>query len=597
MARAKLTPGEIMKAVERADQSTLDLRKRMEDDYNDRWILKPFKVKAGYQSFTTNESRAMANKVISLIVDGKLNVSAPMGRAQQEERERHSAQERFLRGVFRAVDEELENQFMPSLRAQLTFYATVRGFCFGRALLSKNEDGDTFVDVVPWDPMHTYWSVGRRGMIWMAYRVNKTVADIKAEYPEYKFEADEDDTAEHQVTDWYDDRQNAVIIHHGEGAFLKAPAEHGSQRVPCFFVAQGSAPPVQAMGGATSDKVSGAASDYGESIWATNRHKYNSFNETMSDAKHLIRRAKRPTYVVVSRDGTRVLETDPFADGTEIALKEGERIEVLDWIKMPPDTPAFIAIEAGEMQRGGLPYIAYGELPFAISGFGMVQLRQGIGSVVGPPKDCVTHALAQIARHIAEQYASGKFKKFKLHGRDSANRWFEEEFDTELMKDTRIEVTLMPDLPQDRAAAVSMAQMARDPGASGVPMLPDRMIHEQYLNVEDPDLVANTIKEQQAERMSPLAVMNGLALAAGEMGRGDLVKIYLTELQRLVASMFGPQTPPSGAVPQEVPPLMPPTVLPNSVAGEPPPMPIPQAGPNVPPGSPRPGAQGGNGRL
>ena len=169
------------------------------------------------------------------------------------------------------------------------------------------------------------------------------------------------------------------------------------------------------------------------------------------------------------------------------------------------------------------------------------------------------------------------------------------------MEDARIMVTLAPDLPQDQMASIQMAQIARDPGASGVPMLDDNYVLEHLLQVEDPDMQRDAVKAQLAERTSQIAVIFTLMEAAAKRGEEQIAQIYLGELQQMMqqrmqamAQQQGPQgpqgpMPPNGAPPPEnINPS--PDVMPPQAAGAPQPPPTPQAGPNVPPGTPRPGA-------
>ena len=611
MPKGNCTAAEIVDAVQRHYETTSDLRQRMEDDYVQFWLLTEHPVDEGTVSFTTNESRAYAQKLMGFISSSKAVVTIPPGTSARNDRDVHSLQERFARAALRAIDEDLKLQLHPPLKDSLAFYACARGSCFGRAMLTKDKDGSTQVDVMPWDPLHTYWSMGRRGPTWMAYKINKTQADIASEYPDFEWPDGVEDTDEFEIIDYVDDEHNYIVMNNprareSEAEFLRDPAEHGSSRIPVFYSGNPIAPHIQPLNGGRVGDVTmqDSAKDWGESVWATNRFKYESINDTWSDLKTLVRRIKNPVYVLTSRDGTRVLEENPFAsDGSvEIPLKEGERIQVLDFLKMPQDANSLLAFEASEVQRGGRPYVAYGEAPFALSGFAINSLKQSIGTPLSPPQIIVTTALEQIVRLITEQYGSGKFKAMQLVGQDARNQWFVEEFDPEDMQDARIMVTLAPDLPQDQMASIQMAQIARDPGAGGVPMLDDNYVLEHILQVEDPDMQRDAVKAQLAERTSQIAVIFTLMEAAAKRGEEQIAQIYLGELQQMMmqrmqamAQQQGPQgpqgpMPPNGAgpPPQNINPS--PNVMPPQAAGAPQPPPTPQAGPNVPPGTPRPGA-------
>jgi len=322
----------------------------------------------------------------------------------------------------------------------------------------------------------------------------------------------------------------------------------------------------------------------------------------MSTMLELTARSRRQGLKVRSRDGTKTLEEDPFLEGSEIALAQGEDIEPLGMLEVARETGAFMGLVAGEMQRGALPHSVYGEVPFQLSGYAINTLRQGVDTIVGKYLRGIEKAYQMIFNIIGDQYSTGSFKAMELTGMDKNRMYFSQEITPEVIRGTGMPVVnLVGQLPQDDMTRFSMAQIARE---GPTPLLSDRAIRDRILSIQDADQMEDAIKEQLAERMLPEATLWSLLQAAERQGRDDLVQFYTGELivvlfqkKQAVQQMMAPPPPPMPGGGMEGgmggPPGLPPEVMPNAMMGVPPPAPVPQAGPVVPPGTPRPGAQGG----
>jgi len=156
-------------------------------------------------------------------------------------------------------------------------------------------------------------------------------------------------------------------------------------------------------------------------------------------------------------------------------------------------------------------------------------------------------------------------------------------------------VKVVPQLPQDDAQRIQLAQALRQ---GKTPLLPDRIILDEILEMQDAGKIMQMVKEQIAEQGHPAAAAIVLAKTMLDLGREDLAAVYLQEVQKSLSPAPPPpggpglpSTPPPG-LPTGLPPNLPPGVLPPQLAGL---IQVAQAstqGPQVPPGSPRPGALG-----
>ena len=614
-------PEDIVDLVESHYDSTEPLRQRMQDDHA-LYRLEPYDAGEGYQSYTSNDPQTYAEKVIGWVAGAEMTVRIPHDGAEPDLRERNDMKERFLIGIAKAADERLMRMMLPNLRDQLGWYAAVRGWVAGRALLAKREDGTTYVDITPWDPMHTYWGIGPEGLDWVCYKLPKTKEQI---FAQYNVRIDWDTS--HKVDgicvyDFYDREYNTIVVHNGSSnspmvRTIKKQQRHGSDQVPAFICPIGANPYIVPL---TQSNMDDTIADVGESVFQSTRNLYEKHNLMMSTLLELTARSRRQGLIVRSRDGTKTLDEDPYLEGSEIALAQNENVEPLGLLEIAKETGAFMSLVSGEMQRGSLPHSVYGELPFQLSGFAINTLRQGVETVVNKYLRGVERAYQMIFNLISDQYSSGSFKSMEVSGMDRNRLYFTEEINPDDLKNTGTPVVnLVGQLPQDDMTRYSMAQIARE---GPTPLLSDRAIRDRILAIQDADQMDDAIKEQLAERMLPEVQLWTLLRASERQGRDDLVQFYLGELMSVLMQKrqatemrnmelalakagpppgaggppMGPPGPPNGPFPAGppagVPPTANPAVMPAAMMGVPPPAPTPQAGPNVPPGMPRPGARG-----
>ena len=581
--------------------STYPLRDRMEQDHK-LYRLEPYDAGDGYQSYTSNEPQVMADKIVSWLTGAEMVVRIPFSGNERDQRDADNQKERFLTGIIRAADENLCMRLLPPIRDQLAWYITLRGWYAGRALLIKTGDEETRVDITPWDPLNTFWGEGPDGLEWACYRIRKSPSEIRSQYNIRSNDLGDDDEESIFVYDFYDKEDNYVVM---QDRMLKKKTKHGHDGVPCFIGMVGSAPLVQ-----SDDVGTDAIANFGESVFKHNRDNFENNNFMMSTMMELTARSRKQGLKVISRDGTKTLEEDPYQEGSEISLAQGEQVEPLGMLEMAKESGAFMGLVSSEIQRGGLPYSIYGELQFQLSGYAINTLRQGIETVLSPRIQTMERAYRSIFNIISYQYGSGKFKAMEVSGRDRDRMYFSDEISPDIVKKGGDpEVSIMSQLPQDDMSKMTMAQIARE---GPTPLLPDIFIRDMILGLQDADQLDDVIKEQVAEKALPEAGLWSLLASLENRGRGDLAQFYYGELMRLMIEKTaksravmsgipaggppggpppGPGGPPMGPPPgpPQGPPGLPPQVMPNAAMGVPP---VPPQGPPVmmPQGSPRPGA-------
>ena len=603
---ANYKPEEIIALVDSHYDQTEPLRSRMDDDHK-LYRLDEFDAGEGYQSYTSNEPQVYADKLIAWMTSAEMVVRIPYGNSDREQRENNDSKEKFLIGLLKAADERLIMRMQPGLRQQMSWFICLRGWYAGRALLVKDDDGETFVDIQPWDPMHTYWGQGKNDLDWACYKSKKTPSEIKASYDvEVGGEgADLDDDDAVDVYDFYDREDNIVCT---DDTVLKKRTKHGGTKVPVFIGPVGSQPFVQTI---TDTGNQDTVEDFGESVFKSSRDLFEKHNFMMSVMLELTARSRRQGIKVKSRDGTKTLEEDPYKEGSEIALGQGEDIEPLGLLEMARESGAFMSMVSGEMQRGGLPHSVYGQLEFQLSGFAINTLRQGVETVLVPRLTSLERAYMCIFKMISDQYITGAFKSIEVSGQDKNRMYFSEEISPETIRNAGdSDVRLIGQLPQDDMSRMSMAQIARE---GQTPLLPDRFIRDEILGMQSADQMDDSINTQMAERMLPEAALWTMYKSSVQEGREDVAIFYEQEIRRILLEkgMQQPQPPPPQGMPPQAMPMMPPPsqlgpqgppglppqVMPNAGLGIPPVAPTAPVGPSVPAGTPRPGAQSSASRL
>ena len=80
----------------------------------------------------------------------------------------------------------------------------------------------------------------------------------------------------------------------------------------------------------------------------------------MSVMLEMTARSRKQGIKITSRDGQKTLEEDPYQEGTEISLAQGENVEPLGLMEVARETGVYMGMVSGEMKRGSIPRYIYG---------------------------------------------------------------------------------------------------------------------------------------------------------------------------------------------------------------------------------------------
>jgi len=526
----KLTAKQIENLVldEREKPQYLKLRERWELDYA-YYSLEEYDAGEGYQSYTSNKPRTTADKIISYLTEAAMTVRTRYNRNDPETAESGTNLEKFIRGCIRMGDDRLTSMLSPMLQDQLAWYIAVRGWYAGRAMFNKQDNGAIKCEIEPFDPLNTTWKIGHDGLNWIARTMSRTPEFIKNTYNvNMEFSSNDYETGI-EVHEYIDRFTRSVVAN---GRYLVRPQRHenrnlnGEPIVPAFIGYVGPQPFVQ--GKYSGDDVFG---DVGESVFSHIRGLIDNQNKSLSDWQTLVRRAVKHPMILRSRDGNLRLMDDPYREGANISLKDGENIELAPEMKLVADAGAYIGTVNSEMQQGTVPDIVFGDIQFQLSGHAANILRAGAQHQVAHRMKAMGSAMTQIANILRNQYQSGRFGKLKFDGvMGETQTYFDEEIEPDdLKKAGNLEIMFKNSLGMEDPARFSTAQMLRE---GPVPLAPDTFIFNEILDVEDPDKWKKEIMAQQGVRNEPKAMAYNMWEGLLENQRPVEAQFYLDQIQR-----------------------------------------------------------------
>ena len=526
----RLTAKQIEQLVteEKEKPQYLKLRERWEADYK-YYTLEEYDAGEGYQSYTSNKPRTTADKIISYLTEAAMTVRTRYDRNDPESAESGTTLEKFIRGCIRMGDDRLASMLSPTLQDQLAWYIAVRGWYCGRAMFNKQDNGSIRCEIEPFDPLNATWKFDNNGLKWIARSHSRTPDFIKDSYGVNMDFAPGDYEAGVDVHEYIDRHTRSVVAN---GRYLVKPEKHenknlnGDSIVPAFIGYVGPQPFVQ--GDYSGDNVWG---DVGESVFAHIRSLIDTQNKSMSDWQTLVRRAVKHPMILRSRDGNLRLMDDPYREGANISLKDGENMELAPEMKLVADAGAYIGTVNSELQQGTVPDIVFGDIQFQLSGHAANILRAGAQHQVSHRMKALGGAMTQIANILRYQYQGGRFGKLQFDGMmGETQTYFDEEIAPEdLKKAGNLEIMFKNSLGMEDPQRFSTAQMLRE---GPVPLAPDTYIWNEILDVEDPDKWKKEIFAQQGSRSEPKAIAFNMWEGLLENQRPVEAQFYLDQLKR-----------------------------------------------------------------
>jgi hypothetical protein len=349
---------DIVKKVQQKELDNMRLYERMDADYS-LWRSDDFHEKddtgVGFEQYTSNDPRTFGRKSVSILAGAAVTFQTVQNNDNRSARDRDNAAEMFAIGNFKANDERLARMGDIPLRAAMSWDLCIRGRTTGRALLVRDRD-QSWADATRFDPRNCTWEPGADGMLWFCHKVFKSRAQVKDEYGKSKPDTDETELV--AVYDYYDKQLNTVVIPEVQETPVRN-RRHGMRRNPCWNVSSTLQPmvllPPSSSESQGASYMGDSLVDYGESIYAENRKIWPAYQKMMSIMMELASRSRKPIFGIESDSGMKLVEGNPFQDGSEIPLRTGEKLIVYDMLQSAPDLMNFMSIVSGNCSAAGSP--------------------------------------------------------------------------------------------------------------------------------------------------------------------------------------------------------------------------------------------------
>ena len=528
---------QITKIIERIDRKELVFNKRttvMDTDYNNYWrqdvFVPPAIMGIGKENaVTTNFGFLLASTVSNAGAFAERIIRVEDDADNREFRDANNAYERLSIGMLELGDERLVQSGMnATIQGENMWNATVRGaWIASRALLIKDSEGETVVDVVPFDSRNVLYEKGKGEPLWAAHVTQRSKQDVRDDYPNFKFTSqnpiqnDEDDNDENvRVIDYYwtekdkdgkdedgetipgtKHRMNCVIINN---QYAKKPTDTFSVNFPVVIRMVGNAPPV--MNFTLKDDIEGVRDipgieDLGPSIFHGIRHQIASYNLISSEEMALTSKAVQATVLHYSRDGTKTLDQDVQASGAEVNLSrdDNEDVKLMEVATLTRDAQSLGAKLLGDLSSAGVSDARRGQLNQPVSGAALHIVGQADNETIAPFLNPTESMLAGIIDNLGKQYETGRYKTIHVRGKTHTDQPFNRTISPEDIEGHGVlSVELMQFDPQDQVALWAAADMASkvDP-ATGMAKVSYQYASTKIAKVQDYDLEKRRIAAQR----------------------------------------------------------------------------------------------------
>ena len=543
----------IMEKVKRRQDAVAPLFERMDKDWR-MYNLEKFKPRQGegiqdVDAFTSNRPKIFADKLIGAIAGAKQIIRVQVDAYNPTERDINNDYERFGIGVLKICDDYLMESGGVPLRTDLaTQVITQGGYAAARALLRKDDDGSTLVDVMPIQARNLLIQHGKREPLWAAIVTLRDRAAIRDEYSDFKFDEEDkpkDNDNQERVVDYYwketsgKDKgkyMNCVIV---DGKYALKPKDTFATRFPIVARAVGGhslKPSLHSLDEYAngSTQIPGIES-WAESAFAPIRNLMATKNRLMSYHLAMTGKGVRQVMKVKSSGGTKELPTN-YEDsaGIQLDVDNSEDVEPLQLAELTRDAEKILGEVNIEEEDSTLPNQAYGRIERETSGNALRILNASIGERLEPFIRPIESCIEGVIEVLAAQYETGKYKPIKVSGKTRNRQGFARVIQPEdIAGRDRIMVEFGPNLPEDENQKWLTAQIATTPNAEGMPLASHLTAWEDILKLQDSDIQNERIFNQMARTSTPKMVLITRLVAAQRAGDEQTVQFLTAEIERI----------------------------------------------------------------
>ena len=525
-------------AVEKAAQELIEPWRAR----NDQWIKDRRLLAMSYRRRINPFELILTNDIpvqhafTVAILGGKPPVfRLPITLQGQGERDKMNRSERLVTGMWREAEKTYRAQGHGSLLHDLIFFAGLGCVC-AFSYVEVNRVGrrnQPRFRVNLYDPINCYPEFGQGGLLRFARAYPTTYADayslaVSQGWDADKIEKVERDAAIKIINLWEKEESsrstsifNTVTI---GGVPLKARTEHGEfDSIPITMTPMNGVPtqPFMAsfddqpadVGYLSIGSRSGSA-DWGRPVFHMNRELVPALDRNLTYSAEISRRTAFGKYAYVSEGGMQVMSPEEFEKTMVLNLAPGEEFKAI----LPPTGPrereTIIADLQQKIQQGSLNKLVFGQLDLEISGVTLERAISQAKALLEPYVSGVQDVISDLMLLLIGQLKKRNIKTISVSSRQEQLGpelgFMVEDFNVaeDLPTTTYLMTTLPMNLPDNRMQRISMARLAK-PGND--PLLPDRVIREDILEVQDEALMERLLDEDIARRSPAIIAVKTLA--------------------------------------------------------------------------------------
>ena len=456
-------------------------------------------TKDGFEEVVLNEPKVLYDTAVGMLSSKRPLFVIPMKASlATDEKVKIGKAERFLSGILNELDAEHFREGRGQWLRELAYWV-----CSGWVCVFPWIDSDGAFHADFYDPLTVYpfWVSGKLQQVMRKTKV------LAAEAKEMAYQwgiplspqlEKAEDNSEQELINMWEHREDGVYnwVEVG-GTALKPETKERFERIPLL---------IGLVNGSPEKDQSDWRKYLGQSIISANKTMYEQQNRWVSMQMQIAANAAFPTVVTKTPSGESILEKGDLGHSTVIPLRTGEEVSAFEHAKSTPDVNILNSILSGGIQRGGLPHVIYGGLPFELSGFALSQMVAAVQYKLNPYITAMQQTLSQVSLSFIDQYKKWG-KPIELSIKDkSKNVFFLEAFDkTEFPMIQHVDVVIDTGGSQEKIQQIVTAKAALQEPA----LLSRETIWQMILPdiVEDPTAEADRIFEDQAEQMGPVKML------------------------------------------------------------------------------------------
>ena len=463
---------DIVRLKERADNlkkywEPRDTRIKDERDFLN--LPQPKVIKKGFINIVLNEPKVLYDTSVSLISGFPPRFRLPIHAQVETEKVKMNKAERFLTGVLREVESRQLARGRDRWTRELAWYLC-GGWYAVFVFVDTDEDDNPVFRWEIFDPLTIYprWGLDKLTEVARIFYMEVESAYNMAKLNGWKVPDNFPAISEGvgtagnniQVTNywWLDGRDVYNCVWLGD-MLSKDITQHKEfkDEIPMLVGPVGGSP-VRA----TTESDKGWIKYIGEGVITTNRGMFEQQNKLVSLMMQVVQDTAYPNLLDYTRTGAAKLKPEDLGSGKVHHRQIGEIIEVLKHASTPNDVNVLLNLIGQGVQRGGLPYAIYGNIPFELSGFALSQLIAGMRHKLNPYMFMFNRIIAECGLQTMRLYKQGDFKPVDLVVSTPKGDSFTENFDPNVdIPDVRfVEVETPLAVPLDKNQLLAAIRQA-----------------------------------------------------------------------------------------------------------------------------------------